>query len=280
LAAAGFSCRLGAHIHSNGYHLAGSSIERCSDLQELLQDPEVDALIAARGGFGCLHLLSRFDYGLAATTAKPVVGFSDVTALQLALWHKCRLVTFSGPMLAVELARPGRANEELLWAQLGGAGLDHINAMMSDYMKDERVEFLRPANFFGFALGGNLTVLASLAGSSYMPDFTGAIIFLEDRGEPLYRIDRALSQLRLAGVFQAPAAVVCGDFSSPRSGEESMLTEFLCQFFGDDSFPVILNFNYGHCQQSFVFPQGIDMQIACQKREIMLAERPVIADGS
>ena len=124
-------------------------------------------------------------------------------------------------------------------------------------------------------MGGTLTLLASLVGTPYMPDFSGKIIFIEDRGEPLYRLDRALTQLRQAGVFQAPAAVVCGDLSGVRIGEEKLLNEFLRSFFADDDFPVLFNFTYGHCPQSFIFPQGVDMQFACQRRKIILLEHAV-----
>jgi muramoyltetrapeptide carboxypeptidase len=276
---AGCRCRPGAALYRRSYHVAGETAERKNDFEALLRDPDVRALFAARGGYGCLPLLAELDYELVRHHPKVIMGFSDVTALLLALWHKSRLVTFSGPMPAVEMARPGWVNEKLLWALLKGAELSQINNLMSEYLADPGIEFLRPGDFHGPALGGTLTLLSSLVGTPYMPDFTGKIIFIEDRGEPLYRVDRALTQLRLAGVFRAPAAVVCGDFSQGRVGEEKLLKNFLRSFFASDDFPVLFNFTYGHCPQSFIFPQGIDMQFACQKRKIILEESAVQGHG-
>ena len=276
---AGFRCRPGAALYRRSYHVAGETGERRADFEEFLRTGEIRALLAARGGYGCLPLLAELDYELVRHHPKVIMGFSDVTALLLALWHKSRLVTFSGPMPAVEMARPGWVNDKLLWALLQGAELAQIDSLMSEYLADPGLEFLRPGDFQGVALGGTLTLLASLVGTPYMPDFTGKIIFIEDRGEPLYRIDRALTQLRLAGVFKAPAAVVCGDFSQGRIGEEKLLQKFMRSFFADDDFPVLFNFNYGHCPQSFIFPQGISMQFACQNRNIVLSESAVNRNG-
>ena len=275
----GYRCRPGDALYHRSYHVAGRVSKRRDDFEKLLGDPEVSALFAARGGYGCQPLLAELDYEMTRYHPKVIMGFSDVTALLLALWHKSRLVTFSGPMPAVEMARPGWVNEKLLWALLGGAELSHVSYLMSEYLAAPGLEFLRPGDFCGIALGGTLTLLASLAGTPYMPDFSGKIIFIEDRGEPLYRIDRALTQLRQAGVFHSPAAVVCGDLSRVRVGEEKLLNGFLREFFADDDFPVLFNFTYGHCPQSFIFPQGIDMQFACQRRKIILRESAVTRHG-
>ena len=277
---AGFRSRTGNYLFERRYHVAGSLAERRADFESLLTDGSVKALVAARGGYGCLPLLESLDYGLVGRHPKIILGFSDVTALQLALWRKIRLVTFSGPMLAMAMARPGSVNDELLWALLKGGEPSLSNTLCSRYMQDPEIEFIRPGNFSGEVLGGTLTILSSLVGTPYMPDFTGKIIFVEDCGEPLYRIDRALTQLRLAGVFKAPAAVVCGDFSNPRPGEVGMLPAFFREFFAADDFPVVLNFRYGHCPQSFILPQGVHMQFACQSREIVMTESAVARHGS
>jgi len=222
-----------------------------------------------------LPLLPWLDFELIGSYPKIILGFSDLTTLQLALWQRLKLVTFSGPMLAVEMARPEVVNSPLLWALLGGTVGSELNPLLSAYLVSEKLEFIRSEIFSGRTLGGTLTLLASLAGTSYMPDFAGKIIFIEDRGESLYRLDRSLTQLRLAGVFKAPAAVVCGDFSLPNKIEEPLLPGFLKAFFAEDDFPVLLNFNYGHCPQSFIFPQGVMMEFDCLRREIKLLESAV-----
>jgi muramoyltetrapeptide carboxypeptidase len=279
LAFSGFQSREGSSLLSRSYHVAGDPRTRLADFEELLLDPGVKGLVAARGGYGTLPLLPLLDFALIAQHPKIILGFSDLTALQLGLWQRLKLVTFSGPMLAVEMARPGMVNSALLWALLTGAKEAEIKPLLSAYLASEKLECLRTQTFSGRLLGGTLTLLASLAGTSYLPDFAGKIIIIEDRGEPLYRIDRALTQLRLAGVFKAPAAVVCGDFALPNKVEEPLLPGFLKEFFASDEFPVLINFSYGHCPQSFIFPQGVLMEFNCRAKTITLLESAVIKNG-
>ncbi len=274
----GYSYRDAGALYARDYHVAGDLNSRLTDFADLLVDPDVKGLIAARGGYGSMTLLPHLDYARISSHPKIILGFSDITALQLALWHKIELITFSGPMLASEMARAGSVNSSLLWALLTGADAELINSLLSAGFQSQNIEFLRPGTFSGRLLGGTLTIVAALAGSIYMPDFNRKIIILEDRGEPLYRIDRALSQLRLSGVFKNPAAVVCGDFSMPDNRDETLrLKTFLREFFADDDFPVLLNFPYGHIPQSFIFPQGSRMQFECRERKISLLEAPVTA---
>ncbi len=279
LAQSGFQNREGSSLFSRSYHVAGEPRSRLADFESLLIDPEIKGLIAARGGYGSLQLLPLIDFELIGRYPKIILGFSDLTALQLALWQSLKLVTFSGPMLAVEMARSGMVNSALLWGLLTGAEEAEIKPLLSAYLASEKLEYLRSRSFSGRLLGGTLTLMASLAGTSYMPDFAGKIIIIEDRGESLYRIDRALTQLRLAGVFKAPAAVVCGDFTLPNKAEEPLLPGFLKEFFAADEFPVLINFTYGHCPQSFIFPQGGLMEFDCLKGIITLQESVVIKNG-
>ncbi len=275
LVRSGFCFREGDSLFERSYHVAGELSLRLADIENLLLDPDVKGLVAARGGYGTMTLLSHLNYEQIRKHPKVVLGFSDLTALQLALWHKIRLITFSGPMLAVEMARPDAVADHLLWAFLTGANVARLNSLLSAFLASPEIEFMRSKTFSGRLLGGTLTIIAALAGTGYLPDFTGKIIFLEDRGESLYQIDRALTQLRLAGVFNNPAAVVCGDFTLPNRAEEDLLSNFLQEFFADDNFPVLINFPYGHIAKSFIFPQGGKMQFECRERKISLLESPV-----
>jgi len=262
-------------LYGRNHHVAGDSKARRADIENLILNPEVRALVAARGGYGSMTLLSQLNFEMIRKYPKIILGFSDITALQLALWHKIGLITFSGPMLAVDMARAETVNSDLLWALLAGADAGVLNPLLSASFAGSEIDFLRSGTFSGRLLGGTLTILAALAGTVFLPDFTGKIIFLEDRGEPLYRIDRTLTQLRLAGIFASPAAVVCGDFALPNKTEESLLPGFLRDFFAADDFPVLINFPYGHCPRSFIFPQGCKMQFECRERKISILERPV-----
>jgi len=275
LSQSGYRFCEGNSLYDRNYHVAGDIEARLADFESLILNPEVGGLVAARGGYGSMALLPRLNFELIRKHPKIILGFSDITALQMALWHKIGLITFSGPMLAVDMARPDTVNSDLLWALLSGADAGELNPLLSASLAAPEIEFLRPDTFSGRLLGGTLTILAALAGTGFMPNFTGKIIFLEDRGEPLYRIDRALTQLRLAGVFKSPAAVICGDFALPNQAEEPLLSDFLRNFFAVDDFPVLLNFPYGHCPRSFIFPQGCEMQFECHERKIFLLESPV-----
>jgi len=275
LALSGFGNREGDSLFNRSYHVAGDLSKRLADFEGLLSDSEVKGLVAARGGYGTLPLLPLLDFDFIARYPKIILGFSDLTALQLALWQRLKLVTFSGPMLAVEMARPEMVNSSLLWGLLTGAAESELKSLLSAYLVSEKLECLRPGTFSGRSLGGTLTLLASLVGTSYMPDFAGKIIFIEDRGESIYRLDRSLTQLRLAGIFDSPAAVVCGDFNLPNIIEKPLLADFLKAFFAEDDFPVLINFNYGHCSQSFIFPQGVMMEFDCRRRVIRLLESAV-----
>jgi muramoyltetrapeptide carboxypeptidase len=275
LSQSGYRWRRGDALLERSYHVAGSVAVRLRDFENLLLAPEIKGLIAARGGYGSMNLLPQLNYDLVSRYPKVILGFSDITALQMALWQKIGLITFSGPMLAVEMARSGSINEALLWALLTGVDTAVVNPLLSASLASNKIVFVRSRSFSGRLLGGTLTMLAAITGTPYMPDFAGKIIFLEDRGEPLYRIDRALTQLRLHGVFNAPAAVVCGDFSLPDSSEVPRLINFLQNFFAVDDFPVLINFPYGHIPQSFIFPQGCKMQFKCHDRKISLLESPV-----
>ncbi len=276
LALSGFSNREGSSLFSRTHHVAGNLQTRLADFEDLLVDPKVKGLVAARGGYGSLPLLPRLNFELIARYPKVILGFSDLTALQLALWQRLQLVTFSGPMLAVEMARPEMVNSPLLWGLLTGTAESNLKPLLSAYLAAEKLECLRAETFSGRSLGGTLTMIATLAGTSYLPDFKDRIIFLEDRGESLYRLDRSLTQLRLAGVFNSPAAVVCGDFKLPNREEEPLLLDFLKAFFAEDDFPVLLNFNYGHCPQSFILPQGVMMEFDCRRGLISLLESAVV----
>lgn len=268
LKAAGYGLRAAPGLMDRQHHIAGSPDSRWRDLKYLLSDENIRAVFAARGGFGAQYLLDIIDYSLVRCRPRIILGFSDFTVLQMAIWRHSRLVTFSGPMVAVEMARPGAVNERLLWPLLNGASLEKISAEMSRYFAAAG-EVLRPRDFSGVALGGNLSMLAALAGTPYLPDFGAKIIFIEECNEKLYRIDRSLMQLRQAGVFSSPVAVVCGSFSGPDE-ERSELGFFLRDFFSSDSFPVVLDFAYGHIAKSFILPQGGELAFRVKKKRIEL----------
>ncbi len=264
----GFKTMAAGNLFHRLHHLAGSARDRLDDVHQMFDRDDVKAVFAARGGYGSVHLLEQLDYALLAEHPKLLVGYSDITALQLALWHKIRLPSLSGPMVATEMARPGTINEPLFKNILSGM-LPKVNKLASAYLRDDNIRFLRPENSAkGCLLGGTLSVLSALVGTPYFPDLTGAILIFEERGERIYQLDRYLTHLRLAGVFEQVAMVVIGALMLPDPREKILLPGFLNNFFAADSFPVVSGFHYGHCPRSFIFPQGIDVEFNLAGRSI------------
>jgi muramoyltetrapeptide carboxypeptidase len=201
----------GAHPPDRPY-LGGTDADRLADLNALLADPGVDLILCARGGYGTMRLLDRVDYAAAAARPKAVVGYSDITALQLALAAKAGVVSFSGPMATAGHGL-GEASldpwsEASLWAAVGPGAFPRVLGSPGD-APPWRIE--RPPLSGGAMLSGTLfpvclTLLASLAGTPFVPDLRGAVLVIEDVHEDLYAVDRYLTQLRLAACSTASPA--------------------------------------------------------------------------
>jgi muramoyltetrapeptide carboxypeptidase len=202
----GFSLRPQREMSSQGY-FAGSSQERRGEFLDALNDPSVDALIATRGGYGSAYLLEEgWPDGLALT--KPVVGFSDLTTLQVYLWQHHRWPTFYGPMLAAGLdAGADTANG------YDSASFRHaLTNSASGWEAPLAGEALHAGSAEGILLGGAMTLLEATLGTPWEIDTAGSILVLEDRGMKPYQVDRVLLHLKQAGKFQGVRAMILGDF--------------------------------------------------------------------
>jgi len=240
---------------TNGY-LAGDDEARLGEFSAVCADPHLDVIFCVRGGYGTLRLLDYIDYELTSANPKVLIGYSDITALQLALWHRSGWRSVSGPMVAVEWPRPDPSWEQPFWELLGrNSGCELRSADGS------RPSTLVPGTAHGVLLGGNLAVLARLLGTPYAPDFRGSILFLEDVGEPPYKLDGLFAHLRLAGVLDQINGLVLGAFteSDPSPNRPSFTVDQVVeQYFGSAPFPVVTNWNYGH------FPNKVSMPIGVQ----------------
>jgi len=260
LTARGFRLKLGGHAKGRYEYLAGTDEERLADLHAAWADPEVDAVWCSRGGYGAMRLLDRLDWELLARPL-PLLGYSDITALQLAIQAKFGRVSFSGPMIGSTngFGRSDEldpASEADLWAWAGERALPRELANPHG----EPLQVLRPGVAEGVLTGGNLSLLSALAGTPYLPDLTGAILVIEDVGECPYRIDRMLVQLRLAGVFEQLAGLVLGDFDDcfpPAKDEPGLpLDALVMECLGDRELPVVSGLRYGHIKQRCTLPLG------------------------
>ena len=225
---------------------------RADDINGMFADPDIDLIISARGGWGCMRLLDKLNYKLIADNPKLLVGYSDITTLQLALWHKCRLPSLSGPMVAVEMGTGILGfTEKHFWSILNKdeyqVELTESEIISKNSKKNE-----------GILLGGCLSLIACQCGTEYMPDFSGSVLFLEDVGEEPYRIDRYLAQLKLAGVFNNLNGLILGQFLDCKSDSKESFTvdEILEQYFGKAEYPVLKNIPYGHGMKKITMPIG------------------------
>jgi muramoyltetrapeptide carboxypeptidase len=224
---------------------AGSNEHRAQLLTQLFLDESVKAIMCARGGFGSLKVLPLLDYELIKQHPKAVVGYSDITALLSALTEKCGWVTFHGPMVATLLETDADSSRSL------------FSALVADFpmiIKPERGVLLRPGVATGPVIGGNLTTLCHLIGTAYEPVWAGRILFIEDRGEALYRIDRMLTHLKLAGCLDQLAGLVIGGFE----GIEIMadVWRVVMSMTQTASYPIAAGFPIGHGPENATVPVG------------------------
>ena len=269
----GYRTKVGKHaLHSAGY-LAGTDEERTADVHAMFADRNVKAIFCARGGYGTPRLLSRINYGLVAKNPKILLGYSDITALALALWKKCRLVTYHGPMIAADTTPDADpATEESLWRILTsserGATLAEADA------NSPQARF--PGSATGRLLGGNLSLLVSLLGTPYVPDFRTGLLFLEEIGEEPYRVDRMLTQMENAGIFLRARGIAMGQFTDcgPRSGASPTMTvgEIMTGVARGARKPFLAGFPIGHEKRTVTVPLGIRARLDADTGVLRLLE--------
>ncbi|MFO1328323.1 MAG: LD-carboxypeptidase [Rubrivivax sp.] len=256
LQAAGFGARVYPGCHQRDRYLAGPDARRLEDLHAAFADPAVDAIVCLRGGYGSARLLDRLDADRVARHPKPFIGYSDITALHAAINPLCGFATWHGPMLTSDLLRDGGEASRAGWlAALTerwdvGRALPHGGAALATWV---------PGRVRAPLAGGNLATLCSLLGTPWAPDLRGAIVFLEDVGEDLYKLDRLLTQLRLAGALQAAAGFVVGSFSDTPGGDDPypLIESFLAPL----GKPVLAGWPAGHCTPHWPLPMGAAVEL-------------------
>ena len=280
LAALGLRARFGEHLLDRYGYLAGRDEDRAADINALFADPEVRVLLAQGGGWGCNRLLPLLDYDLIRRNPKVVMGFSDVTGLLLGIHAKTGLVTFHGPMGGSSWSE--FTTEHAKRVLFDGEAITMRNLVSSDdrlVQVENRVLTIAPGKARGRLIGGNLTVLTALTGSEYLPDFDGCILFIEDLNEEIYRVDRMLTQLSLAGVLERIAGLVFGDCKNcdPGGGYGSLtLQEVLADHIAPLGKPAWYGSMIGHIKNYFTVPLGVEAEIDAGAGTIELLEPAVI----
>lgn len=270
----------GAHLLDRHGYLAGTDEARAADINEMFADPTVDGIIAVRGGWGAARLLHLLDYDAVAANPKVFMGYSDITTLLLAFQARTGLVTFHGPVGTSEWNDFSLGALRAVVFEGTAPTLRNPTERGSDLVvTDHRPRIIAAGRASGRLLGGNLTVLASLLGTPYVPDWTGAILFLEDIGEAVYRIDRLLTQLALAGILDAVAGVVfgkCTDCDPEGSNGSLTLPEVLEHHLGGLGVPVWAGGMVGHIPHKWTIPLGVAAEVDTRSATIRLLEPAVL----
>lgn len=280
--ALGYQVKLTENVAGKSGFLSAPDEIRRQELELLFCDEEVDTIWCARGGVGSSRLLPTVDLTTIANSSKPFLGFSDLTALQWALWSKFRVVTFTGP-LAVEFdGLLAKETQSFAFELLSGA----VPSNWLASFPSARPEVLRSGarEIIATLLPGNLTMITTLLGTQWMPDLRGTMLVIEDIAEPLYRVDRLLFHLRNAGVLQNLAALIVGDFGwsgDDRQSNYELLKQSLIDCTRGTCYPIIMNFPYGHGPVRMTLPVGspVRLSIAGGRFEISYAISPFDADS-
>ncbi len=243
----GFEARFAPHCFEQDRFLAGNDKNRAQDLNEAFADDETDIIVALRGGYGSPRILDKLDYKMIRKHKKPFFGFSDLTALQMALYHQCELISYTG-FNANFILKPIKSQMKTTLLQ----------ALRQDPLSVTDLEEIVPGTAYAPVLGGTLTMLVGLLGTSYMPDLTNTILVVEDVHEEPYRIDRMLNQLRLAGSLSQLAGIVLADCADciAKDKADGTVQEVFYDYFGNKKIPVVTHFPYGHTPDHIIFPLG------------------------
>jgi muramoyltetrapeptide carboxypeptidase len=264
----GYRVKLSPHVLDRAGIFAGTDRLRAQELTAFFHDPEVKAVFSARGGYGSGRLLSLLDFAELARRPKIFVGFSDATFLLNALVDHGQMVSFHGPMVAMDLARG-----------LSSRALTHLQALLSgaQALELEASEALRPGIAEGPLIGGCLSVLVAMMATPWQPVFDGRILFLEDTGEKAYRLDRMLLQMRQAGVFERVAGIIFGALRPmAESGQEqALIAEFVGEQTAGTRCPVLFGIEAGHGTENLTLPLGIRVRLDSRLRRMTVMEAGV-----
>lgn len=261
-------------------YLGGTDEQRATELNQLFGDPKVKAIFPVRGGYGLTRILDKLDYEALRKNPKIITGYSDLTALHLAIAKKCHLVTFHAPMPMRDLKNdekePNRfAGSSFRRALLGSSYPVGQIGYTIDVPADYQPQMLAGGKARGRLLGGNLTLICSTLGTPYAIQPEGAILFIEDVNEAPYRVDRSLSQLRLAGVLDKISGLVVGSFSTKTPEEGKDIDRVIKDYFGKARYPVITHFPVGHIPLNATLPHGGLVELDGEKAVLKVLENPV-----
>lgn len=256
----GYPVKLGPATFLQDNQYAGTTEERTNELEEMFADEDVKAIICSRGGYGSIRVSDCLNYDLILRNPKIFIGYSDITALHVSLLKMTELVTFHGPML-VSLEKKDEFTLRYLFQVLSGDAPIHV-----DFPADLQPLILRGGFAEGELLGGNLSLLTNMLGTSWDFDPSGKILFVEDIDEKLYRVDRLLLHLKRAGKLKEIAGLIVGEMVDIVDEEipfGKAVDEIVMDVCDRTNFPIVTNFPCGHGIHQMTMPISIRAQLDC-----------------
>jgi muramoyltetrapeptide carboxypeptidase len=249
-----YEVRYRPDIFSKAGYLAGDDARRLAELNEAVLDPDIDAIVCARGGFGATRLLPGINPEAIRSANKMIVGFSDISALH-ALWAQAGVRSVHAPMVAAL----GNASEIIREKWI--SALEHPGQPLQWCLQPlNETPCETPVS--GILTGGNLAVLGALIGTPYAPPLEGRILFIEDVGERPYRVDRLLTTMAQAGWFDRIAGLLIGSFTEGEPGADGVtIAEVLAGHFAKAPFPVLTGLSAGHIDDNEALPFGAEVRI-------------------
>ncbi|MEH2171642.1 S66 peptidase family protein [Nostoc sp.] len=267
----GLKVKLGKHILDRYGYLAGKDADRAQDVNLMFSDRTIKAIIPMRGGWGCNRILPLLNYSLIRSHPKILIGYSDITTLLLAINARSQMITFHGPVatstwnqFTVDYFKRILFNAEAVTMQ-------NLNP------SEVRMEIIAPGKAKGKLVGGNLSVLSAMVGSPYLPTWNKSILFVEEVGEDVYRIDRMLTQLKTAGILNQIAGFIFGQCTKCSLGDEPSFTlmQVLQQHILPLGIPAWYGSMIGHIKDKFTLPIGAEVEINAELGTIQMLETAV-----
>jgi muramoyltetrapeptide carboxypeptidase len=274
----GYRVEVGKNVGKERGYLAGEDSERLDDFHAMFKNKNVKAIFCVRGGYGSARLLDKINYKLIKDNPKIFVGYSDITAMQLAIYSQTGLVTFAGPMPAVDFWQDevSEFTEENFWRLI--TSNKKVGKLINP--NEEKFFLLSKGKTEGRLLGGNLALITSLMGTKYLPAFKNSVLLLEDIGEPPYRVDRFLNQLRLGNILHDTGGVILGRFvdcyENDTSKKTLTLNQVIIDYFEKLNKPVIYNFKHGHIAENISIPFGLKCNLNATRGIVEILENAVL----
>ncbi|MBS4537458.1 LD-carboxypeptidase [Clostridium sp. D2Q-11] len=273
----GFKVKVSDSCYSKKGYLAGDDELRAKNINDMFKDKDVDAIFCIRGGYGVHRILEKIDYDLIKENPKIFMGYSDITALHIAINNRANLITFHGPMTVSDM-RDGLDSFSL--QSFKEVLMTSENTLEINNPEGEKIKSIVKGIAEGELIGGNLALISGTIGTPYEIDTEDKILFIEDIGEYTFRIDRMLMQLKLAGKLDSVRGIVLGDFNNcvQEDKEDQSLMEVFEDILIPLRVPIIYNLKSGHCTPNITLPFGSKVEVNGDEGRLIIKERVTI-DG-